>query len=107
MYVIDGHIHASTPVDFIKVKDAKIVDDLCMLVTFSTGETRLFDASELLQYDVFKPFANREVFNDFSIDHGVLTWADGDIDIAPEGLYSRTYDYQSNTSRTMPRTKIG
>ena len=93
MYIANGRVYASNPIDGLKVLSARVVDDLCLLVTFSTGETRLFDASELLELKAFAPLKDRSLFNDFSIEHGVLTWADGNIDIAPEGLYRRTYEY--------------
>ena len=93
MFESNGIVYASAPVEGIKVASARIVDDLCMLVTFSTGETRLLDATELLGYEAFKPLADRDVFEGFSLEHGVITWLDGEIDIAPEGLYRRTYEY--------------
>lgn len=95
MFVSNGYVCASQPSAHLTVKSARVVDDLCMLVTFSTGETRLLDATELLPFDAFAPLESRELFSRFSIDHGVLTWANGDIDIAPEGLYRRTYEYPS------------
>lgn len=98
MFECNGYVYASEPITGLKVVSAKVVDDLCMLVTFSTGETRLFDASEVLGYEVFAPLANKELFESFSIEHGALTWNDGDIDIAPEGLYRRTYEYSPVTS---------
>ena len=64
-----------------------------MLVTFNTGETRLLDATELTEFEAFAPLGNQETFSSFSIDHGVLQWLDGEIDIAPEGLYLRSFKY--------------
>ena len=93
MFEMNGYVYASEPVAGLKVVSAKVVDDLCMLVTFSTGETRQFDASELLRYEAFAPLSDRRLFEDFAIEHGVITWDDGEIDIAPEGLYKRTYEY--------------
>ncbi len=93
MFEFNGYVYASEPKRGLRVESARIVDDLCMLVTFSTGETRLLDATELLGFEAFAPLADREVFEDFSVEHGVLTWRDGDIDIAPEGLYKRTYEW--------------
>jgi len=95
MYVANGYVRAGAPETGLKVESARVAGDLCMLVTFNTGETRLFDASELLGFEVFAPLGDKSVFERFEIDHGVLTWLDGDIDIAPEGLYQRTYDYGS------------
>ena len=69
-----------------------------MLVTFSTGETRLFDASELLGFEAFASLADPRIFEEYSIERGVLTWANGEIDIAPEGLYRRTYEYAADAT---------
>jgi hypothetical protein len=93
MFEFNGYVYASEPARGLRVESARVVDDLCMLVTFSTGETRLLDATKLLGFEAFAPLADRKVFEDFSVDHGVLSWRDGDIDIAPEGLYKRTYEY--------------
>ena len=95
MYTANGYVCASQPTAQLSVEAARIVDDLCMLVTFNTGETRLLDATELLRFEAFVPLSDREIFSQFSIDHGVLTWLNGDIDIAPEGLYRRTYEFQT------------
>lgn len=32
-------------------------------------------------------------FEAFALDHGVLTWNEGEIDIAPEALYEKNYAY--------------
>ncbi len=93
MFEFQGRVYASKPTGLLKVMNATVVDDLCMLVMFNTGEIRLFDASELLSCEVFEPLADRAVFESFSIDHGVITWNDGAIDIAPEGLYRRSFEY--------------
>lgn len=73
---------------------AKVVNDLSMLVTFSTGETRHFDASSLLEMPVFAPLRSNEVFSGFAIDHGVASWAGGDIDLAPETMYKMSCAYE-------------
>ena len=65
-----------------------------MVVTFSTGEARLLDAYDLIRMEAFGPLSDEEVFKGFSIKSGVLCWLDGAIDIAPEGLYEISYDYE-------------
>ena len=57
-----------------------------MLVSFSTGEKRLFD-TKLLQGSAFEPLSEESVFMNPSIFHGVITWSDGKIDVAPETVY--------------------
>ena len=65
-----------------------------MLVTFSTGEKRLFDVT-LLQGSAFEPLADEEVFNHPVLFQGVITWKNGEIDIAPETVYKESYVYDS------------
>jgi hypothetical protein len=33
------------------------------------------------------------VFKTAAVDHGVVTWLDGEIDCAPEFLYEHSYEY--------------
>lgn len=94
MYITNGIAYAGEPVGGIEVSHARYVGERVLLVTFSTGETRLFDASCLLSMPVFEPLENESVLEDFRIEHGILTWCDGDIDIAPEALYERSFQYQ-------------
>ncbi len=100
MYVVDGIAYAGEPVEGIEVASARYVGNSIILVTFSTGEVRLFDVTRLLHMPVFKPLEDEAVVQDFKvefgvlIEFGVLTWCDGEIDIAPEALYERSYEYQ-------------
>lgn len=56
-------------------------------VEFSNGSIRDVDIEPLLSYPVFKRLDDDVQFRRFSIDHGVVTWYDGEIDIAPEWLF--------------------
>lgn len=78
--------------DSVTVKDAKALDGMIMIVTFSNGEQRLFDAT-VLKEEVFEPLKNNDVFREFKIEFGTITWGDGEIDIAPEYLYKNSYKY--------------
>lgn len=93
MFVIDGVAYAGEPAEDLKVASVSVVNDWCMVVTFSTGEQRLFDATELFGIPVFGALKDLSVFNRYEIDHGVLSWDCGVIDIAPEALYERSYEY--------------
>lgn len=95
MFVKDGIAHAGEPEQDLYVTGARVVNDLSMLVTFSNGETRLFDASRLLKMPVFKPLADARVFDGFELDHGIVCWLNGRIDIAPEAMYEDSYEYDS------------
>ena len=64
-------------------------------VEFNDGSVKDVDLEPLLSLPAFSPLADLGVFKTFSIDHGVVTWLDGEIDVAPEWLYdhgtSHTY----------------
>ena len=53
----------------------------------------LGDATELSDMPALAPLMDERVLEDFSIDRGVLTWLDGEIDIAPEAAYPRSFEY--------------
>lgn len=93
MYEVNGIVYGSEPTNDMRVTHVRDVGDYILLVTFSTGETRLVDCTELFALPAFKRLANKEAFGTLSIKDGVLTWLDGAVDIAPEGLYARSYEY--------------
>ncbi len=46
----------------------------------------------------FEPLKDEKVLKDFAIFHGVMTWMNGEIDIAPETMYAESYAYDSIAS---------
>ncbi len=93
MYVVNDIAYAGAPREDMKVDQVRVVNDYSMLVRFSSGETRLFDAAPLLDVPAFKPLEDKSVFASFQLDHGIVTWNNGAIDIAPEALYEKSYRY--------------
>ncbi|MBR3223961.1 MAG: DUF2442 domain-containing protein [Atopobiaceae bacterium] len=51
------------------------------------------DCTELFALPAFAILADKKVFATHEIVDGVLTWLSGEVDIAPEGLYARSYEY--------------
>ena len=92
MYIIDDVCYAGEKTQNIKVKEAKVLRGGMLLLTFSTGEQRLFDTT-LLKGSAFEPLKDEKVLEDFNIFHGVMTWMNGEIDIAPETMYADSYPY--------------
>ena len=76
----------------IRVKQAVVLRGGMLLITFSTGEQRLFDTT-ILAGSAFEPLKDEKVLSDFKIFHGVMTWMNGDIDIVPETMYADSYPY--------------
>lgn len=94
MYIIDDIAYAGEPAEDIKIVGVQELDDLYLLLTFSTGEKRIFDAASLLKYPVYIPLKNPEVFNRVQIDGSTISWNSGEIDIAPERLYKDSFPYK-------------
>ncbi|MCR5769009.1 MAG: DUF2442 domain-containing protein [Lachnospiraceae bacterium] len=94
MYMIDGVCYAGKMQEGIKVTEAIPLRGGMMLVTFSTGEKRLFDTTTL-KGSAFAPLMDEEVFNNPVLFHGVITWKNGEIDIAPETVYQNSFSYDS------------
>ena len=94
MYIINGIAYAGELVNEIEVEKVEVLADMILLLTFSTGEKRLYDATVLLEYPAFKPLENEEIFKSAKVEYGVVVWLDGDIDIAPETLYKNSFAYQ-------------
>ena len=94
MYIIDDVCYAGEATPDIKVKEATMLRGGMLLITFSTGEQRLFDTT-LLTGSAFEPLKDEKTLADFTIFHGVMTWLNGEIDIAPETMYADSYPYTS------------
>ena len=94
MYIVNDICYAGEMQDNIKVTEVKPLRGGMLLVTFSTGEQRLFDTTTLTG-SAFAPLADEKVFNNPVLFHGVITWNNGEIDIAPETVYKNSFVYES------------
>ena len=94
MYIVNGIAYAGEFSPSIEVAGVVPLDDMMLLLTFSTGERRLYDAAALLEYPAFKVLEDERVFRSAAVEHGVVTWLGGEVDIAPETLYKDSYAYQ-------------
>lgn len=65
------------------------VKDYILEVVFKDGGRGLADFSDIKHTGVFERFADIDYFRKVYLADGVLTWPPGDIDIAPETVYSR------------------
>lgn len=54
----------------------------------------MFDATTL-EGPAFEELKDEAVFQNVSIDRGVVTWLDGEIDCAPEYMYEKSYAYET------------
>ena len=64
-------------------------DDYKLLLTFNTGEKRVFDAQQLLDMKVFAPLKNIVFFKSVRVEFGTIVWPQ-DIDYCPDTLYEQS-----------------
>lgn len=72
-----------------RVKEVTPTEDYKLLLTFSNGERRIFDAKPLLDMSVFKPLSNKQFFQSVKVAYGTVIWPQ-DIDYCPDTLYSES-----------------
>ncbi len=60
--------------------------DYTMLLTFASGEKKLYNAMPLLEKAIYLPLKNLAFFLKAKVECGTVVWND-DVDIDPEYLY--------------------
>lgn len=66
MFVLNGIVYANEKSENIQVVSVKPLDDMMMILTFSTGEQRLFDAS-ILTGSAYKPLSDEDTFKNCKV----------------------------------------
>ena len=87
MYVQNDIVYAGNCKPALKVVAVRPLENYLLRLSFSTGETKIFDCKPLLQKGVFRALSEHSVFNSVYIEHGAPVWCNGAVDIAPEWLY--------------------
>jgi hypothetical protein len=64
-------------------------EDYTLDLVFETGEKRIFDMKPFLDKKPFIKLLNSPLFLKASVQYGTVVWP-GNIDIAPETLWSRS-----------------
>ena len=74
---------------FFDVTEAQYINDYRIRLSFEDGSTGIADLSDYPNGDtVFRAFLDMDFFKDFSIEYGTIIWGNGELDIAPETLYT-------------------
>ena len=61
MFEVNGILYAGSAKELLKIQDAKVTGEKMLLLTFSSGEKRVFDAT-VLKEEVFTPLNGPDIF---------------------------------------------
>ena len=91
---------------FFDVTKAEYIDNYRTRLSFEDGSTGIADLSDYPnRNNVFRLFLDMNYFTNFRIEYGTVIWGDGELDIAPETLYTiatgKAIEYNSIKSRTV------
>ena len=89
MHIENDICYAGTRQNVIRVAEVKPLDSGMMIVLFTSGELRLFDATQL-EGSAFDALKNPAVFDAPRVEDGFVSWADGTVDLAPEYMYEHS-----------------
>lgn len=71
---------------YFSVKSVEPKTDYKLLITFETGEKKMFDMKPYLGTGVFKKLRDKDIFNTVRVSFNTIVW-DDNIDFDPEALY--------------------
>ena len=80
----------------LKVINVEILHDLFLLICFSNGERKIFDANQLFNYPIYQKLKDEKIFNNISIKNGIVVWDNENIDIGTNYLYKNSENYTQN-----------
>lgn len=83
----DDICYAENPV--FGIESVSPLENLQLMIHFSNGETRRFDAHKLIEEPTFEPLQNPQLFMQAYTDGVAVLWNE-DLDIAPEYLYENS-----------------
>ena len=90
MYEMNGVVYAGMPEASVAVKQVQAKSDYTLIVRFSTGEQKVFNAIPLIENGgVFAKLSDINLFLQAHVDYGTVVWNDA-LDIAPEYLYENS-----------------
>lgn len=92
MCELDGICYAGVPSSTPRiVKAAPLVGGM-LLVSFASAERRLFDTTQITG-PAFSPLRDGSAQATVRVEHGFVSWLDGEIDLAPEYVYEHSVVY--------------
>ena len=76
--------------EFISVTKVTPKDNYNLLLSFDTGEQKLFDMTPYLDKGIFQKLKNDNFFKTARIGNDTVIWGNGEIDMSPDTLYLKS-----------------
>ncbi len=74
---------------YFDIVDAEYIRDYEIKLKFADASEGTVDLSSYIDKDtVFRAFQDLGYFRNFQIEYGTLVWGQGELDLAPETLYT-------------------
>ena len=94
MYKIDGICYAGNRGGEMRIIDARPLQGGMLLVSFASGEKRLFDTT-VIEGHAIAPLRDGAAQDTVRVELGFISWPDGAIDISPEYVYEHSVVYDT------------
>lgn len=94
MHEENGIVYSDNPEKMLTVLEVRHLYSGIYLLKFSNGETRHFDTT-ILKGEVFEPLKNPEIYENPSLEYGIVTWDNGQIDCSPDYMYENSFEYNT------------
>lgn len=78
---------------YLAVTEVEPLDDYQLLLTFESGEVRIFDMKPYLDQGVFRELRDKKKFRTVRVSFDSIEWGN-QADIDPEVLYEKSKKYQ-------------
>jgi hypothetical protein len=74
---------------FFDITEAQYIDNYKIKLRFEDGAIGIADLSDYPnEKNIFRAFLDMNYFKDYRIEYGTIIWGNGELDIAPERLYT-------------------
>ena len=93
--IINGIAYENGHPIILHIIDVKPLDGHTLIATFQNGVVKEYDATPLLEKRAFQALREPEKFANITLDHGVPTWKNENLDLSPETIYSSGVDFAS------------
>lgn len=81
------------------VQQVEPLSNYVLLLTYASGEQRLFDVEPLIcEYKAYRPLRDMEFFNKVFVECSSVAW-DDKIDISPEYVYENSVQVSDDVER--------